>query len=142
MKTKGGTEMKGLKIILWICAIGCLLSFIVAVLPWQTITALFNWAGIEPPFAEAITVFMFRLSLVIFGLIGIFFAILARNPLKYGAMLPLATYGLMVYGIFSLAAGIRYELPVWTYSGDVIFGIVAGLLLLILRKKAIQTKST
>jgi len=84
---------------------------------------------------------MFRLSLVLFGMIGIFFVILARDPLKYGAMLLLAAYGLVGYGIFSLVAGIRYGLPVWTYSGDVIFGIVAGLLLLTFRKRAMQTNS-
>jgi len=78
---------------------------------------------------------------VIFGIIGVFFAILARNPLKYGVMLPLAAYGLVGYGIFSLVAGMRYGLPVWAYSGDVIFGVVAGVLVLIFRKKAIQTNS-
>ncbi|MGA1871898.1 MAG: hypothetical protein ACMUJM_25540 [bacterium] len=133
--------MKGLKIILWICAICCLLSFIFAALPWRAIATWFHWVGIQSPAAEAITVFMLRLSLVIFGIIGVFFAILARNPLKYGVMLPLAAYGLVGYGIFSLVAGMRYGLPVWAYSGDVIFGVVAGVLVLIFRKKAIQTNS-
>jgi uncharacterized membrane protein YjjP (DUF1212 family) len=76
-----------------------------------------------------------------FGLIGIFFLILARNPLKYGAMLLLAAYGLLCFAVFCLAGGIRYGLPVWIYSGDVIFGAVAGSLLLIFRKKAMQTKT-
>lgn len=134
--------MKGLKIILWICAISCLLSFIFAALPWRTITALFHWVGIQPPAAEAITVFMFRLSFVIFGMTGVFFAILARNPLKYGAMLLLAAYGLVGYGVFSLVAGIRYGLPACTYSGDVVFGVAAGVLLIVFRKRAMQTKST
>ncbi len=133
--------MKGLKIILWICAICCLLAFIFAALPWGAITALCRWGGIEPPTAEPITVFMFRLAEVLFGMIGIFFVILARNPLKYGAMLLLAAYGLLCYGVFSLVGGMRYGLPVWTYSGDVIFGVVAGVLLLIFRKKAMQTNS-
>ena len=133
--------MKGLKIILWIGAICCLLAFIFAALPWRAITALFHWAGIEPPAAEPITVFMFRLAEVLFGMIGIFFVILARNPLKYGAMLLLAAYGLVCYGVFALVGGVRYGFPVWTYSGDVIFSIVAGVLLLIFRKKAIATNS-
>jgi uncharacterized membrane protein YjjP (DUF1212 family) len=72
-----------------------------------------------------------------FGMIGIFFTILARNPLKYGAMLLLAAYGLLCYGVFCLAGGIRYGLPVWAYYGDVVFGIVAGILLLVFRKKAL-----
>jgi hypothetical protein len=74
-------------------------------------------------------------------MIGIFFVILARNPLKYGAMLPLAAYGLVCYGIFCLVGGIRYGLPVWTYSGDVIFGVAAGVLILVLRKKTMRANS-
>ena len=134
--------MKGIKIILWISAVSCLLGFIFAALPWRTITAWFDFVGIQSPGAEGITVFLFRLCLVLFGMIGIFFAILARNPLKYGAMLLLASYGLVIYGIFSLVAGVRYRLPVWIYANDVIFGVVAGVLLLIFRKKAIPVIST
>jgi hypothetical protein len=134
--------MKILKIILWICAIFCLLGFIFAPFPWRTITAWFNWVGYQPPAAEPITVFMFRLCLALFGVIGIFFAILACNPLKYGAMLLLAAYGLMCYGVISLLGGIRYVLPVWMYAGDVIFGVIAGVLIIIFRKKAIQANST
>ena len=133
--------MKGLKIVLWICAVCCLLGFVFAALPWRAFTGLCHWVGIQPPAAEAITVFMFRLSLAIFGMIGIFFVILARNPLKYGVMLLLAAYGLVCYGVSSLVGGIRYGLPVWTYAGDVIFGVVAGVLLVIFRKKALKTNS-
>ena len=133
--------MKGLKTVLWICAVCCLPGFVFAALPWRAFTGLCHWVGIQPPAAEAITVLMFRLSLAIFGMIGIFFVILARNPLKYGAMLLLAAYGLVCYGVFSLVGGIRYGLPVWTYSGDVIFGVVAGVLLAIFRKKVIQANS-
>ena len=75
------------------------------------------------------------------GLIGVFFIILARNPLKYDGMLLLAAYGLLCYGLFCLAGGIRYTLPAWAYAGDIIFGFVAGVLILIFRKKAIQANS-
>ena len=106
--------MKGLKIILWIAAICCLSGFAVAALPWPTVTALFRWFEIEPPAAEPVTAFVFRLASAMFGMIGIFFLILARNPLKYGAMLLLAAYGLVAYGVFCLLGGIRYAFPVYT----------------------------
>ncbi|GAF95901.1 unnamed protein product [marine sediment metagenome] len=133
--------MKGMKIILWIAAICCLSGFAAAALPWPTITALFHWFGIQPPAAEPVTAFGFRLASAMFGMIGIFFLILARNPLKYGAMLLLAAYGLVAYGVFCLLGGIRYALPVYTYAGDLIFGVVAGVLLLVFRKRAMQTNS-
>ena len=131
--------MKGLKIVLWICAVCCLLGFIAAALPWRVITAWYDWAGVRPHLgAEPITVFAFRLFLALFGMIGIFFAILARNPLGHGAMLLLAAYGLLGFGVFSFAGGIRYALPLWVYSGDVIFCIVAGVLILVFREKAMR----
>ena len=76
----------------------------------------------------------------IFGMIGIFFVILARNPLKYGTMLPFAGYGLLCYGMFWFLGGLRYQLPVWTFSGDVIIGLVAGILILALRKRAMRAE--
>ena len=134
--------MKGLKIMLWICAIRFLPAFIPAVIPWRVLAAGVDWLGIQPPGTEEFTKIMIRLSLAGFGMVGIFFAILARNPFKYGVMLLLAAYGLVGLGIVLLVAGIRYSgLPLWTYSINAIFGVVAGILLLIFRKKAIQTNS-
>ena len=134
--------MKGLKIILWICAICFLLGFVFAAFPWRALTAWCGWFGLQLPVPEPIIAFMFRLCLSLFGMIGIFFAILARDPLNYGAMLTLTAYGLLFYGVFSLVGGIRYELPVWVYAGDVIFAVIAGVLILIFRKKAMQTNIT
>lgn len=133
--------MKGLKIILWICAICCLLGFMATTLPWRVISAFYDLVGVRPPTAEPITVFIFRLFLAIFGMIGIFFVIFARNPLNYGAMLLLAAYGLLCFAVFCLAGGIRYGLPVWLYSDNVIFSVVAGVLILTFRKKAIRANS-
>jgi len=130
--------MKGLKIVLWICAVCCLLGFVFGALPWTAITAWFKCFGLEPPVAGPITAYVFRLCMAIFGLSGIFFVILARNPLKYGGMLPLAGWGILFMGLFSLVGGIRYGFPVWTYAGDVIFCVVIGALVFVFRKKAIQ----
>ena len=130
--------MRDLKITLWICAVLCLLGFIFAAFPWSAITTLCQWAGVQPPAAEPITVYMIRLCLAMAGMIGVFFLMFARNPLKYGGMSLLAAYGLVCYGLFCLVGGIRYALPVWAYVGDVIFGFVLGILILIFRRKAIE----
>jgi len=129
--------MKGLKIILWICAVSCLLGFICAALPWSAIITFYHWSGVQPPF-DATTVFLVRLFLATFGMTGIFFIILARNPLNYDAMLLLSAFGLICFGIFYLVGGIRYGLPVWIYSQKSIFSVVVGVLILIFRKKAIS----
>ena len=134
--------MKGLKIVLWVCAVGCLLSFVFAALPWNFIKGWFEFFGLKPPAMGPITVYMFRLCLATYGLIGIFFVILARNPLKYDGMLLLAAYGALLTALFCLVGGIRYGLPLWAYSCDVIFCALAGVLLLIFRKKAMAAESS
>jgi hypothetical protein len=135
--------MKGLKITLWICGVCWMSGFVSAVLPWEVFTALCKWMGIHPPEGKGITILMFRLACISFGMIGIFFVILARNPIKHDAMLQLAAYGLLCcYVPCSLLGGIRYGLPSWTYAGDAIFGTVAGVLLFIFRKQAMMNIKT
>lgn len=134
--------MKGLKIILWICAISCLLGFIFAVLPWQVMNTFIHWTGIRPPTAEPPTIFVIRLFAATYGMIGIFFVILAGNPLSYNAMLLLAAYGLIFGGIFYLVDGIKYGIPVWYCSQKAISSVVLGVLILIFKKKAIRTSTT
>ena len=134
--------MKGLKITLWICGVCWMLGFVFAALPWEAFTALCKWMGIHPPEGKGITIFMFRLACTSFGMIGIFFVVLARNPLEHDAMLRLAAYGLLCYGLCCLLGGIRYGLPSWTYAGDAIFGTITGVLLFIFRKQAMMNIKT
>jgi hypothetical protein len=121
-----------------VCAIAFLLSFIFAVLPWRALTAWANLFGVQIPAAEPWIVFVFRLLGATYGMIGVFFVILAQNPLKYGAMLLLAAYGLLLLGILELIGSIRYALPFITYIVDVIFCFITGILILIYRREAID----
>ncbi len=127
--------MKAAKILLWICGIGCMWGFVMAVMPWHFLMTWFEWFGVQTPDGHPVTVFVFRICFTLFGLIGFFFMILARNPLGYGAMLTLAAYGLIFYGLISLGGGIRYGLPVWTFAGDFVFAVGSGSYLIVFRKK-------
>ena len=136
--------MKNLRITLWICAIAFLPSFIFAPLPWRTLTAWFNQYGVQIPVAEPWTIFWLRLLLTAFGMIGVFFVILARNPLKYGEMLLLAAYGLILFGLLALIGSILYVLPnalpiatILTLVKVIIY-FIFGALILLFRKEAIQ----
>jgi hypothetical protein len=139
--------MKGLKITLWVCAISFLMGFIAAALPWQVLTSWCNQNGVLITTSEPLIVFLARISLMIFGMIGVFFIILARNPLKYGEMLPLAGYGLLLLGVLILIGSILYilpnALPIITITTllKVFFYFVLGALILLFRKGAIQVNN-
>jgi hypothetical membrane protein len=74
------------------------------------------------------------------GMIGVFFVILARNPLKYGEMLLLSAYGLLLLGVFLLIGNIYYAFPLITYIVKVIICFILGALILLFRKEAMQVK--
>nr|VFK43351.1 MAG: hypothetical protein BECKSD772F_GA0070984_11443 [Candidatus Kentron sp. SD]VFK48787.1 MAG: hypothetical protein BECKSD772E_GA0070983_11417 [Candidatus Kentron sp. SD]VFK81062.1 MAG: hypothetical protein BECKSD772D_GA0070982_12113 [Candidatus Kentron sp. SD] len=131
--------MKGIKIILYIYAIIYFIGLIFAFLPWLTIADSFHSAGVQPPASDAFTMLWVRMSGVAFGLATIFFLLLARNPLGYGAMPSFAAYGQIYVGFFYFSLGALYEFPltVWTTSLEGAFLMGSGALLVILLKKAI-----
>lgn len=125
--------MNRLKTTLWISAIGCLIAIPFAVIPWNIIESIFLWLGVEL-IASPITIYLFRIVCAVFGLIGIFFIILAKNPLKYGYMLDLGAYGLIFFGLLCLILGISLDMSLKLYIGDALFGLILGVLIVILSK--------
>lgn len=133
--------MKGLKITLWVSAIFFLLSSIGVALPWRVFTAWSNQLGVLLPTAEPLNVFWVWLWCMTYGMIGVLFLIFARNPLKYGEMLLLAAYGLLLLGVVLLIGNIHYAFPLITYIVKVIFCLILGALILFFRKEAIQANN-
>ena len=136
--------MNRLKTTLMVCAIAFLLSFIFAALPWRALTAWANQFGVQIPTAEPWTVFWVRILFTTYGMIGVFFVILARNPLKYGEMLLLAAYGLLLFGLLALIGSILYVLPnalpitTITIIVKITIYFILGALILLFRKEAIH----
>lgn len=116
-----------LKVALWLAAIGCLTAIPFVFLPWTTIGSIGSWFGIESIPESAIAVYFFRVAFGVFGLIGVFFVILARNPLEYGAMLDLGAFGLMLFGVLVLVMGYSLDLRPVVYLGDGLFGLILGI---------------
>nr|VFJ86397.1 MAG: hypothetical protein BECKLFY1418B_GA0070995_10039 [Candidatus Kentron sp. LFY]VFJ92077.1 MAG: hypothetical protein BECKLFY1418A_GA0070994_102031 [Candidatus Kentron sp. LFY]VFK18045.1 MAG: hypothetical protein BECKLFY1418C_GA0070996_103815 [Candidatus Kentron sp. LFY] len=133
--------MKGIKVILYIYAVIYLLGLVLAFLPISTGSDLLNTAGSDLPGAmDPFTLLWTRMSGVGFGLAGIFFLILARNPFGYGVMLPFAGYGQICVGLFYSPLNIWYGSPLasWLISAESILLVGTGALLLILAKKTSQ----
>lgn len=131
--------MKSLKIALWISALGCLTAVPFIVLPWEIIKDIMVWFGLKPIPDIPAVIYFIRISCGVFGLIGIFFIMLARNPLDYGPMLNLGAYGLIVFGFMGLVLGLNLKISPIVFWGDAIAGIVLGVVIAILSAKTKKT---
>ena len=128
--------MKSLKAALWICAIGCLTAVPFIILPWGVIENIMIRFGVEPIPDIPAAMYFVRIACGVFGLIGIYFIILARNPLTHGPMLNLGAYGLIFFGLLALILGLSLEISPLVFLGDAVFGIVLGIFIAVLSSKA------
>lgn len=133
------TTMKGLKIALWVTAIGCLTAVPFIVLPWTAVESFILWFGIDPIPDAPVVMYLFRVICGIAGLIGVYFILLARSPLAYGPMLDLGAYGLIVFGLLSLIVGLSIGISPKVYIGDASSGLILGIIIAVLSAKAKKT---
>ncbi len=134
--------MSGLKIVLWLTGVICLCGFIGIILPWSIIAKLASISNWDVSGFQGCEKYVVRIAMAAFGMIGVFFLILARDPLKYGIMLSLAGYGLLVFGLICLVWGIYYRLtgfPWWSWLGDVLFCLITGGLIVYFKGKEQET---
>jgi len=127
--------MNSLKVVLWVVALGCLTAVPFIFLPWTAIESIISWFGIDPMPNVPVVIYSFKVVFGIFGLIGIFFIILARNPLGYGPMLDLGAYGLVLFGLLALILGVSNGIRPIVYAGDALSGLILGIIILILSSK-------
>lgn len=128
--------MCGLKICLWVSAIACLMSAPGVVLPmsyWESIAGFF---GAEPLPDSPLFEYMVRLMSATYVGIGVFFIILARNPGKYGVMVPFAGYAAVLLGLTCAVTGIAISMPILWFLGDAAGCLILGVLILIFWQKA------
>jgi len=131
--------MRALKICLWIAGIVCLISLFGMVLPvssWESIARFF---GIEsftdsPQFMYAV-----RVGSGTYAAVGIFFIILALDPLKYGVMVPFSGLGAVFVGVVCVIAGLLTKMAFWWFMGDSLSCLVLGVLILVFWQQAKKT---
>ena len=131
--------MKSLKIALWVAAIGCLTAVPFIVLPWHVLDKIVLWFGFEPIPNDRLIMYILRVSCGVYGLIGVYFIILARNPLVYGPMLDLGAYGLAIFGLLSLIIGLSLEISPRVFAGDALSGLILGIVIIVLSSKVKRT---
>ncbi len=131
--------MRALKICLWIAGFACLLSVFGMFLPvsaWESITKFFGIESLpdSPQFMYAV-----RLMSGTYAAVGVFFIILALDPMKYGVMVPFSGLGAVFVGVVCAIAGPLAEMPLWWFIGDSLSCLVLGVLILVFWQQAKQT---
>jgi len=132
--------MRALKICLWITGVGCLLSVFGMFLPISTLGSIVKAFGGEaipdlPQCAYAIRV----VSAAFVG-VGIFFVILALNPMDYGVMVPFSGLFTAILGIICLITGIAVGMPALWFLGDSLSCLILGILIFVFWRQAKLTK--
>ncbi len=132
--------MRGLKICLWIAAVGCLLSVIGLFLPLSAWESVAGWFGIQLTLPDSpLFEYAARLLFVTYTAVGVFFAILALAPMKYGVMVPFSGLSAIIVGAICAITGLIVRMPILWFLGDSVSCLVIGILILVFWQKAKQT---
>lgn len=135
--------MRGLKVCLWMAAVGCLLSVVGLFMSPELIESLFNWFRVDEQFPDgALVMYMFRLMSGTSVIIGVFFAILAIDPSMYGVLLPFSGLAAVAVGMLCAVTGIALGVvPQW-YLGDALPCVIIGVLIFAFWQKTKQEKTS
>ncbi len=74
-------------------------------------------------------VYTLRLSSLAFAMVGIFFFVLATDPMRYRPLVGLAVWGLLLLAAGAVVAGVFLQLHPATYLAGALGCVVAALLL-------------
>jgi len=131
--------MRALKICLWIAGVGCLLSVFGMFLPMSVFESIAKFFGIELLPDSPLLVYAVRLMSATYAAVGVFFIILALQPMKYGVMVPFSGLGAVFVGVVCAIAGLLTAMPLWWFLGDSLSCLVLGVLILVFWQQAKQT---
>ncbi len=131
--------MRALKICLWIAGVGCLLSVFGMFLPMSVFESIAKFFGIESLPDSLLFMYAFRLMSATYAAVGVFFIILALQPMKYGVMVPFSGVGAVFVGVVCAIAGLLTAMPLWWFLGDSLSCLVLGVLVLVFWQQAKQT---
>ena len=110
--------MNALKICLWITGVLCLLSVAGLFLPLSACESIAGFFGIETLPDSPLIMYAIRTISATFVGVGVFFIILALNPVKYGVMVPFSGLAAIFIGVVCAITGPVVGMPLWWFLGD------------------------
>ena len=130
--------MRGLKICLWTAGVACLLSVFGMFLPISVLESIAKVFGIESLSLPDSPVFEYeaRVMLATYVGVGVFFVILALDPMKYGVMVPFTGIAAVLLGVFCGITGLAVGMPVLWFLADSVSCTVLGILIVVFWRRA------
>ena len=126
-----------LRLFLAYTAIGWGVTIIGVFLPSSSVADVIQYiGGVDASEIMKIPMFdyWFRMAASVFGLIGIFYLILALNSEKYIAVMPLAAFFMLAECAVLFTAGIVLRLQPVPWLGDTLFCFLGGMGILLTMK--------
>jgi len=128
--------MRALKICLWITGILYLLAVVGLFLPVSACESIAGFFGIETLPDSPLIMYAIRTMSATYIGIGVFFIILALNPLKYRVLVPFSGIVAVFIGVVCAISGPIVGMPAFWYLGDSLSCAVLGVLILVFWQKA------
>lgn len=130
-----------LKTCLWIVGVGCLLAVFGLFLPLSVIESLAKVFGDQafPPDSPVFAYALRGLSAT-YVAVGVFYVILALNPMKYGLLVPFSGAAGIFVGLACAVCGPLTEVPPLWFLGDFLFCTVFGILILAFWRRALTAE--
>ena len=128
--------MRALKVCLCVVGVFCLLAAFVMVLPFSVQESLYNVLGDEPlPRAKMFSHLIRGAGVTFFG-VGIFYIILAWNPLKYGVLVPFSGAAAVLFGLWCGVSGLVTRLHAFLYVKDSLGALILGILIIVFWRRS------
>lgn len=124
--------MRPLRISLWIAAVFCfVLSMFGLFAPFSVLESLADYFG-----TETFILYGMRTASAAFAGMGAISVVLALNPMRYGAMVPVSGLSSVFIGVVCVVAGLVVGMPLIWFLGDAVFCALLGALIFAFWQKA------
>jgi hypothetical protein len=123
--------MRGLKICLWIGGILCIMSVFGVFLPISMLESFMRVFGVEAIPDSPMCHYALRVTSAMAVGMGVYFIILALDPVKYGILVPFTGVASVLLGIVCAITGLAVVMPARWFLGDSLSCLVLGVLILV-----------
>jgi hypothetical protein len=131
--------MRGLKIVLWITGILCLLAVLGLFGPFSMYESIGRAFGLETLPDSPVIEYAIRTVAATYMGIGVYFIILAMTPMKYPLLVPFSGLATIILGLVCAISGPAAGMPAVWYMADTLSCVVLGALILVFWQQAKKT---